>query len=303
MANLIVNADAGTTFYGTNGDVIAYTGTSSTPKVIGGAAAGIGGNSASSAIDYIKSAKPTTLKGGATPYRGLVNGVASWATGAFYCSVSTSGGYLGFKTTEATTHNWAVGSLVSVRPSGAVAPQASGNYVFGVHTIRTAGTNGFDTSYKYDASANGVKCVVSRLVQDTATTFAQNNQVIAARITTKLYGGASSAFKTAGNVSKRGSIHQVVSVRTTKTTSAYRAGSYNRLTGKWLSAPSLANDYSTGTMLWATGATNKSGASVLDTAANPLPYAATSIPGLITFKMGDGQGKDVVRTTYKAKTN
>lgn len=298
MANMLVNSTGvrGSTYYNTAGSTLTVDGTVLTsPKVKGGAAAGLGADK--SLLDNVKSNRPTSIFGGGRVYRGLGNGAASWATGAFYCSASESGGYLGFLTTEGTTHPWAVGDLVSVRPSGAVAPQASGNYIYGVQTIAIAGTNGFSTSFKYDASANGMKAVVSRLVQDTTTKFATNNQVIAARITTKLYGESNNALLTAGNKVGRGSTHQVVSVRTQRTMSALRAGSYNRYTGKWVAVPTVANDFATSTFSFG-------GVTLSDTAANMIPYKNGSYAGYLTYKINEASApnRQVNTRTYKVKT-
>lgn len=305
MANLISNPNAGSCYYTSAGSAITNATTALSPKVLGGAAAGLGADR--SLLDNVKSQKPTNMFGGGRVYRGFQNGALSWATGALDFLTISSGKYLGFMCTS-TTNLWSAGDLVSVRPSGAgasgsVLPQMSGNYLFGVHTITTgAGGNGFTTDMPYNAVINAIPVTVSRLVQDTATKFATNNQVIAARVTTKLYGSSSSALQTAGNKVGRGSVHKVVAMRTQKTQTALRAGYYNRFTGKWTnSAAALAaiapvNDYTTAISLWATG-----GSATLDKAAE----SSMATPGQLTFKSVDASnsGKGVTTRNYSAKKN
>lgn len=124
-------------------------------------------------------------------------------------------------------------------------------------------------------------------------TFAYNNtKPIATRITTTLAGSVSNSFLRSGgsDLGSRRSIHRQEKVRTTRTTTAIRAGYWNIYTGRWTTSPTTAVD-----SFWDI-ANDTTSATSTDNAADPT----RSVPGELTYKLGQ---KVPVSTTYSAKNS
>ena len=139
--------------------------------------------------------------------------------------------------------------------------------------------------------------VVSNATKDYADpalssgTFAYNNaSPIAPRLTTTLAGSVSNTFLRSGgsDLSSRRSIHRQEKVRTTRFTTAFRAGQFNLYTGQYSPAPTNAVD-----AFWDVANDTTSSTST-DNAATPT----RGTPGELTYKLGK---KVPVSTVYSAK--
>lgn len=135
-----------------------------------------------------------------------------------------------------------------------------------------------------DQGAFGSK-VVSNAVVDYANpalsggTFAYNNaEPIAVRLTDTLAGSVSNTFLRSGgsDLGSRRSIHRQEKVRTTRTTTAIRAGYWNIYSGTWTTTPTTAVDN-----FWDISNDTTSSTST-DEAATP----SRSTPGELTYKLG-----------------
>lgn len=140
--------------------------------------------------------------------------------------------------------------------------------------------------------------VVSNAVVDYADpalssgTFAySNNRPTAVKLTTTLAGSVSNTFLRSGasDLGSRRSIHRQEKVRTTRTTTAIRAGYWNIYTGTWSTTPTTAVDN-----FWDIANDTTSSTST-DQAATPT----RSIPGELTYKLGQ---PSPVSVDYPAKT-
>lgn len=124
-----------------------------------------------------------------------------------------------------------------------------------------------------------------------AGTFAYNNTApIAQRLTTTLSGVSNTTLRSGANdqTSLR-SIHRQEKVRTTRTTTAIRAGYWNIYSGTWSTNPTTAVDN-----FW-DNAGNTTSATSTDQAATPT----RSVPGELVYKTGK---LSPVMDNYKAKT-
>lgn len=140
--------------------------------------------------------------------------------------------------------------------------------------------------------------VVSNAVVDYANpalsggTFAySNNRPTAVKLTTTLAGSVSNTFLRSGasDLGSRRSIHRQEKVRTTRTTTAIRAGYWNIYTGTWSTTPTTAVDN-----FWDIANDTTSSTST-DQAATPT----RSVPGELTYKLGQ---PSPVSVDYPAKT-
>jgi hypothetical protein len=124
-----------------------------------------------------------------------------------------------------------------------------------------------------------------------AGTFAYNNQrPIAQRSTTTISGVSNTNLRSGANdQSSLRSIHRQEKVRSTRTTSAIRAGYWNIYSGTWSTTPTTAVDN-----FWDNAAATTSATST-DQAASPT----RSVPGELVYKTGK---LAPVLDNYKAKT-
>jgi hypothetical protein len=123
-------------------------------------------------------------------------------------------------------------------------------------------------------------------------TFAyNNNRPVAVKFTTTLAGSESNTFLRSGasDLSSRRSIHRQEKVRTTRTTTAIRAGYWNIYSGTWSTTPTTAVD-----AFWDIANDTTSSTST-DEAATPT----RSVPGELTYKLGQ---PSPVSVDYPAKT-
>jgi hypothetical protein len=123
-------------------------------------------------------------------------------------------------------------------------------------------------------------------------TFAyNNNRPTAVKLTTTLAGSVSNTFLRSGasDLGSRRSIHRQEKVRTTRTTTAIRAGYWNIYTGTWSTTPTTAVDN-----FWDIANDTTSSTST-DQAATPT----RSVPGELTYKLGQ---PSPVSVDYPAKT-
>lgn len=124
-----------------------------------------------------------------------------------------------------------------------------------------------------------------------AGTFAYNNSSpIAPKVTTSIAGVSNTFLRSAAD--KPGivrSIHRQEKVRTTRTTTAIRAGQWNIYTGKWTTNPTTAVD-----AFW-DNAGNTTSATSTDHAASPT----RAVPGELVYMTGK---KAPVLNDYKSKT-
>jgi hypothetical protein len=123
-------------------------------------------------------------------------------------------------------------------------------------------------------------------------TFAySNNRPTAVKLTTTLAGSVSNTFLRSGasDLGSRRSIHRQEKVRTTRTTTAIRAGYWNIYTGTWSTTPTNAVDN-----FWDIANDTTSSTST-DQAATPT----RSVPGELTYKLGQ---PSPVSVDYPAKT-
>lgn len=150
---------------------------------------------------------------------------------------------------------------------------------------------------KADVSVFG-STVVSDAVVDYADpalsggTFAYNNNTpVGMRLTTTLAGGVSNTFLRSGasDLSSRRSIHRQEKVRTTRLTTAIRAGYWNIYSGQWSTTPTTAVDN-----FWDI-ANDTTSVTSTDQAASP----SRDVPGELTYKLGQPVP---VSVDYVAKT-
>lgn len=124
----------------------------------------------------------------------------------------------------------------------------------------------------------------------TSGIFANNNQKpISIKYTSVLAGTVSNSFLKGGasDLASRRSIHRQEKVRSTRFTTAYRAGYWNIYTGEYTTPPTTAVDN-----FW--GATTGSSATSTDVAASVTRTA----PGDLTYKLGS---KTPVSVGYSPK--
>lgn len=124
-------------------------------------------------------------------------------------------------------------------------------------------------------------------------TFAfNNNRPIAIKVTNTLAGSVSNTFLLSGasDLNSRRSIHRQEKVRTTRTSTAIRAGSWNIYTGRFTSTPTTAVDafYSI------------SGGTTSSTSTDEAATPSREIPGELTYKLGQ---KLPVSVDYVAKNS
>ena len=115
-------------------------------------------------------------------------------------------------------------------------------------------------------------------VLDAGTFAFNNNRPVAMKVTSTLAGSVSNTFLQSGasDLGSRRSIHRQEKVRTTRTSTAIRAGSWNIYTGRFTSTPTTAVDAFYSISGGTTSATST------DEAANP----SRSVPGELTYKLG-----------------
>jgi len=136
--------------------------------------------------------------------------------------------------------------------------------------------------------------VIDNNVSDPALsggTFAyNNNKPIAVRLTSTLAGSVSNTFLRSGasDLTSRRSIHRQEVVRSTRTSTAFRAGYFNLYNGMWTTTPTTAID-----PFWDISNDDTSATST-DQAATPTRVA----PGELTYKLGQ---KTPVSVVYSAK--
>lgn len=124
-------------------------------------------------------------------------------------------------------------------------------------------------------------------------TFAfNNNRPVAMKVTSLLAGSVDNTFLRSGasDLNSRRSIHRQEKVRTTRTSTAIRAGSWNIYTGLWTSTPTTAVDAFYSISAGETSATST------DEAASP----SREVPGELTYKLGQ---KVPVSVDYTAKNS
>lgn len=124
-------------------------------------------------------------------------------------------------------------------------------------------------------------------------TFAYNNSSpIAMKVTSQLAGSQANTFlrSAASDLQSRRSIHRQEKVRTTRTTTAIRAGYFNLYSGQWTTLPTTAVD-----AFWDI-ANDTTSATSTDEAATPT----RSVPGELTYKLGQ---KVPVSVDYSAKNS
>jgi len=301
--NVVVNTSgtnlAGTASNGTNTNTfftaagVPYssgsTYISSQPKVVGGtaltkfaASAGLGALNSLS-LGYAAGVTPT----GPVSYRGANNGIScAFISGALHgFKAAASGGYCAF--TGVTGPAVIVGTKLYVGPSGtgqvAIGNNMPANAVYGIHTVTAANALDIVTDRKDipDAAANTTKVTMQAI--NTSYSFATltKGAYVGYNLTNKLAGVYSTVLRAPANdPSKNGvnihrSINKLEAVRTTKFLTALRAGSYNRFTGKWITAPTVSND---------TSATAAGGNLTNDDAATINPR--TGVAGDIIIKTG-----------------
>lgn len=122
-------------------------------------------------------------------------------------------------------------------------------------------------------------------------TFANNNQKpISMKYTSVLAGTVSNSFLKGGasDLGSRRSIHRQEKVRTTRATTAYRAGYWNIYTGQYTTPPTTVVDNFWGATTGSSGVSTDNAASVTRTT-----------PGDLTYKLGS---KTPVSVGYSAKT-
>jgi uncharacterized Fe-S center protein len=136
--------------------------------------------------------------------------------------------------------------------------------------------------------------VVNNSVADPALSsgvFAyNNNKPVGVKLTSTLAGSVSNTFLRSGasDLGSRRSIHRQEVVRTTRTSTAFRAGYWNVYNGTWTTTPTTAVD-----TFWDIANDTTSSTST-DHAATPT----RSIPGELTYKLGQ---KAPVSVDYPGK--
>ena len=129
-------------------------------------------------------------------------------------------------------------------------------------------------------------------VLDAGTFAFNNNRPVAMKVTSTLAGSIDNTFLRSGasDLGSRRSIHRQEKVRTTRTSTAIRAGSWNIYTGQWTSTPTTAVDAFYSISAGETSATST------DEAASP----SRAVPGELTYKLGQ---KAPVSVDYPAKNS
>ena len=271
------------------------------PKVVGGAMLSKFGTTAGMAsLDPVVPGQASFYNAGVknpTTYRGLNNGVtsvfSSGSCGAF--RALPSGGYCAFTGTTVNDY-FRVGTILYIGPSGAsttvVASTSGINSIYGVHTVTTStiGSMDFVTDKKdikgiADAASKNFKVTAQAL--SASYTFSNINKgaYVGSKLTNQIAGVYDTTLRSmSNNPSQNGlDIHRSIkkreAFRTTKILTALRAGSYNRFTGKWNVAPTVANDAGTGA---ATGAMTADHAATV----NPRKAAAQGVTAEIVIKSG-----------------
>jgi hypothetical protein len=119
----------------------------------------------------------------------------------------------------------------------------------------------------------------------------ENTRGVTQRVTSTLAGGVSNSFLThsADDYSNRRSIHRQEVVRTTRTTTAVRAGYWNIYGGNWTTTPTTAVD-----LFW-----DISGGSTSETSTDQAASPTSSVPGELVYKLGQPLP---VMADYAAKT-
>jgi hypothetical protein len=302
------------TFYQVNGTPFG-TGVAATestqPKVVGGAILAKGGSTSTSFSNLDGLTLGQNNRSGMAPYRGFTNGVVSAiisGTSQYGTVATCSGGFVNISTELIKQHGFIAGTKVLLSPSGntAVAPGSGRNSLYGTVTVTLVGTGTFNCNMPLTVLTTGyIGAQLQMQALSDTPTFANINkgQYIAARAGYTIAGVASNAMKfMARDTTNACSIHKRDAYRVTKITTALRAGSYNRYTGKWLALPTIAND---ATAVSSMGATS-------DHAANVTPRSATvgsggsqtTIgPGELVYKSGRPKAFGTADgATYSAKT-
>jgi len=299
MSNTIFNPGAGRAadFYTVAG--VGSTGVEVTGiKIRGGAAMNIKNTSLLDGV-ALGRALGNPVSAGTTVVRGLGNGVGAAMLGTVINAKvhSASGSYVAISGIAGADNTaiqaLATGSWVYVTSSGqSVAPGSSLNLLFSTQKISTVTTGNvaysgtISTTLPYNVVYSGQ----SVTLYPVSTTYDFNKFVagryIGQKITTMIAGVANTSLKYGSNAGMlTRSIHKVEAVRTTRVTSALRAGYYNKFTGKWSTVPVKSDD---------SALTNSTITS--DNAAAPT----RGIPGELTYK---GGAINPISTDYKAKTD
>jgi len=264
------------TFYGVNGSPI-----SSQPKVVGGAAMYVKTSTATlSALDGVAVGQAANVAsfGGGRVYRGFRNGVAVPISSGVSLTVSgtlaaCSGGYCNYHSTNCS-HGFVAGVKVMIGQSVGTSygPNSLYSKVLGIQTITAAGTGHFTTDMPLTVPISGsITAPITAVPVDGAATFANINEgyYVIGRYCQQLAGKSNTALRNmAAPTNVRRSIHKREALRTTKTTTAIRAGYWNKFNNIWSTATTISNDITT------VGA---------DHAATVTPYSTTT-PGELVIK-------------------
>jgi hypothetical protein len=293
MANTIYNAARGADFFTTGGAGTA-SGEFTSAKVLGGAAMKIASNSKLDGVSLGRAtANPTTNN---ISYRGLANGVGTAFKGTELSNIiqeCSSGGYCSYSGTTLASrliiNALSVGTWLNVNPSSvAVLPRAFKNMMFSAQQITALNstTGVFVTNLPYSVNYSGTYVVMNANSRNFNTQA--KGQYIIHKLANSIAGTYDAKLLGAGNAGTlTRSIQKVETTRTTKTLTALRAGYFNKYTGKWTTAPGIAEDYT---------ATYWTGGAIGDDAATPSRTA----PGGITIKYG--AAKPSYSTGYAART-
>lgn len=285
MANLIYNPARGADFYTVQGAATA-SGACTGIKIVGGSMQKVA-TSAATNTNGISLGKAA----GVSYYPGVFAGLQNATyrlniSGARlnYTMYSASGGFCFF--TGVTSHGCTLNQYVVIGPSGTGAVsngvRSKKDILYGTHKITALTSGAFQTNLVYDANYSGQQ--VELLTPNQLATFAVGptaGKYIIPRLTSTLAGVTNTGYAAGNKVTR--SIHFRVGLRTTKVTTALRAGYWNKYTGVWTTLPSLSSDI-------ATVGTDHAGGTTFPTRA---------VPGEITYK--DGGAPKPVNRTYSAK--
>ena len=182
-----------------------------------------------------------------------------------------------------------VGSYLYVNPgTSAVAPGSSVNMLYSTQKISAmASATGYVvTNLPYNVVYSGLSVCLRPLTSTWNWNTQTAGKYVGQKMTTQLAGVANTALAFGSNNGQlTRSINKVASVRTTKLTTALRAGSFNCVTGKWSAVPTLSSD---GAITNSTITSDKVGS------------PSMSAPGSITYNAA--LLNKSTSTTYSART-
>jgi hypothetical protein len=191
--------------------------------------------------------------------------------------------------------------MATVQTDGSSAVTTSSTVNNGGTAINVGSTSTVLDNRSLGRDSQGVfgSTVISNAVVDYADlalpsgTFAYNNaEPIGIKLTDTLAGSVSNTFLRGGasDLGSRRSVHRQEKVRTTRTTTAIRAGYWNIYSGTWNTNPTTAVDN-----FWDI-ANDTTSATSTDEAASPT----RSVPGELTYKLGQPAP---VSVDYSAKNS